>query len=380
MQKPNDNQAIKIVLTGGGTAGHVMPHIALLPYLKQQGWTPIYIGSKGIEKNLIARYQLPFFEIRVGKLRRYLSWENVTDIFRLMIGLIQSCYFLFKIKPQIVYSKGGFVSVPVAVAAKMLRIPVVTHESDLTPGLANRIIARFSNVILYSFPETGKYLNKYSAKLVGIPVRQDLLTGDASLGKKLCGFSFDSELPTILVMGGSLGAQRINDALAKALPELVKSYGVIHITGKGKGIATYFSHPNYKSFEFLNEELKDILAAADVVISRSGANSIFEFLRLAKPMILIPLEIGSRGDQVDNARCFHEYGFAAVIREADLSEQKLLSVIEQVFLDRNLFKEKLLANSFPAQPELLIIDSLRKCLTIVEHHLEGPDPGLFRKK
>ncbi|MFW7377866.1 MAG: undecaprenyldiphospho-muramoylpentapeptide beta-N-acetylglucosaminyltransferase [Oligoflexus sp.] len=354
----SQDQNLKIVLTGGGTAGHVMPHIALLPYFKQNNLTPIYIGSKGIEKTLIEKQGVPFYQIQVGKLRRYFSIENLTDIFRLIIGLFQSFFLLVKIRPHIVYSKGGFVSVPVAIAAKLLNIPVVTHESDLTPGLANKIIAKFSTLILYSFPDTAPYLHGKAAKLVGIPVRQDLLAGDAARGKAISGFDPQSQLPTILVMGGSLGAQRINDALAKALPELSQHFQIIHITGKGKAISPAVGQKNYKNFEFLNEELKDVMAAADLIISRSGANSIFEFLRLAKPMILIPLEIGSRGDQVDNAECFEKHGLALVLREKELNEHSLLAAIHKLRSKQQLVK----SHEFPENPEKLIMDSLQTCL------------------
>lgn len=354
MKAPYRTVAPKVVLTGGGTAGHVMPHIALLPLMKNEGWELFYLGSKGIEKNLIEPLGIPFYQIQVGKLRRYFSLENMTDIFRLLIGIIQSFWYLMRIKPQLVFSKGGFVSVPVSIAAKVLRIPVVTHESDLTPGLANRIISRFSNLILTSFPETERFLQKYPSRLVGIPVRHELLEGNLEEGLKICGFKPD--LPRVLVMGGSLGAQRINDALLKALPSLVERFQVIHITGQGKALD--YQHSNYKGFEFLGGELKHVFAAADVIVSRSGANSIFEFLRLEKPMILIPLEFGSRGDQVDNAACFERNGYAKVLREADLNSSSLESSIEELVKERETLSKKFHNRVFPESPEDLVLQCL----------------------
>ena len=307
----------KLVLTGGGTAGHVMPHIALLPPFAREGWQLFYIGSGGIEQEIMAGTGIPFRTIQAGKLRRYFSWQNFIDIFRVVIGFVQAAGYLAAIRPALVFSKGGFVSVPVCLAARVLRIPVVSHESDLTPGLANRIIGRFARLILYAFPQTGSYLGNTPSRLVGLPVRDSLLRGNAARGRAFCGFPANEQRPVYLVMGGSLGAQKINEALAGILPDLVRDRGVIHITGKGKGIA--FEHPWYRAFEYVQDELPDLFAAADYVVSRAGANSIFEFLALQKPMLLIPLEAGSRGDQVHNARSFVENDWAKVLREKDLS-------------------------------------------------------------
>ncbi len=310
----------RIVLTGGGTAGHVMPHIAMLPHYHRLGWEVHYIGSKGIEKELAARAGLAFSEIKTGKLRRYFSWDNFLDVGRLAYGTVQSLLYLKKLQPDLVFSKGGFVSVPVAAAAWLLRIPVVSHESDLTPGLANRLIKPFCRLIFYAFPETAPYLKGVGAVEAGIPVRQQLFAGSIEEGRKLCGFSAEKR-STLLFMGGSLGAERINLALEEALPNLVQKFNIIHLSGKGKSLR--FTHPSYKGFEYVNEGLEHLLALSDAVVCRAGANSLFELRELAKPMLLIPLEIASRGDQIDNAKSFSKHGWALVLRETDLSAARL---------------------------------------------------------
>lgn len=316
----------RIVLTGGGTAGHVMPHIAMLPHYRKLGWDIYYIGSKGIEKELVEKAGVPFVQIQTGKLRRYFSWENFLDIGRLAWGTGQALLCLRKLKPDLVFSKGGFVSVPVAAAAWLLRIPVVSHESDLTPGLANKLIKPFCRLIFYAFPETANYLKGVGAVEAGIPVRSQLLAGSREEGRRLCGFD-SIDRPTLLFMGGSSGAERINLALAEALPRLVEKFNIVHLSGKGKSLA--FIHPRYKPFEYVNEGLEHLLALADAAVCRAGANSLFELRELAKPMLLIPLEIGSRGDQVDNAKSFAKHGWALVLRETELDGTKLeTSILE----------------------------------------------------
>jgi UDP-N-acetylglucosamine--N-acetylmuramyl-(pentapeptide) pyrophosphoryl-undecaprenol N-acetylglucosamine transferase len=323
-----------MILTGGGTAGHVMPHLAILTELRKAGFEPHYIGSGGIESELARKAQIPFHQIATGKLRRYVSVDNFWDIFKIIWGTAQSLILLLRLRPKIVFSKGGFVAVPVTVAAWILGIPVVTHESDYSPGLANKIIAPFSRKILYTFPETGALLSTTKAQHVGTPVRPELFAGDASIGKKLCGFTRD--LPIILVMGGSQGAQRINDALAQILPELLMTFDVVHLTGKGKSVSA--DKAGYRSFEFLGNELKDVFAAASLVVSRAGANSIFELLALRKPMLLIPLEIGSRGDQVLNARSFSAHGWARTLGESELTSDRLLTAIKETWQSASAIK------------------------------------------
>lgn len=313
----------RIVLTGGGTAGHVMPNLALVPDLKSAGFEILYVGSKGIESDLIRKAGIPFYQISSGKLRRYLSLENVFDVFRIVLGVLQAILILARLRPSVVFSKGGFVAVPVAVAATLLGIPVVSHESDYSPGLANRIIARFAKKLLYTFPETAKYLPRDKGLFVPSPIRRDLFEGDRQRGRDIC--SFQDNLPVLLVMGGSLGAQRLNDSLLSILPRLIEGFNVVHITGKGKSIA--FHHARYCSFEFVGDDLKHIFAATDFVVCRAGSNSIFEMLALKIPMLLVPLELGSRGDQLLNANSFAKKGWADVLNETGMTPDALYQAI-----------------------------------------------------
>ena len=348
----------RILLTGGGTAGHVMPHIAMLPYYKEAGWDCIYVGGKGIERSIAEHNGIPFYQIQTGKLRRYFSIENFIDIFRIFLGFFQALLILIKVRPQIVFSKGGFVSVPVAYAAWILRIPVVTHESDFTPGLANKLMKPMCRLIFCAFPETLKLLKSVEVVEAGIPVRQSLLHGSAQKGNEICGFS--GRKPTILFMGGSSGAERINKALEGILGRLLERFQVIHIAGKGKGSS--FSHEDYKCFEFVSENLEHLLALADVVVSRSGANSIFELRALGKPMLLIPLEIASRGDQVDNAKSFEAKGWAKVLRETELSSEKLEHEIIELFEDSAKLKSSLIDVESKTKPIEIIMNNLRRLL------------------
>ncbi len=350
---------VKIALTGGGTAGHVMPHIALLPHYRRLGWDVFYIGSRGIEKELASKAGLCFYTIQTGKLRRYFSWQNFLDIFRLVLGVFQAILILFRKRPDLVFSKGGFVSVPVAFAAWLLRIPVVSHESDLTPGLANRMIKPFCRLIFYCFPETERYLTGVRAVAAGIPVRDQLLHGSASEGRNLCGFE-NSDKPTVLVMGGSSGAERINSCLLPLLPELVQNWQVIHLTGKGKSIA--FTDSSYRSFEYVNEGLEHLFALADLVVTRAGANSLFELKALAKPMLLIPLEIASRGDQVDNAKSFVSQGWAQVLRETEMTPTALLQAIEKTRSESAAMQDRLRKTGSGEGIATTIMDYLQKVL------------------
>ena len=326
MSKPEDRRTI--VLTGGGTAGHVMPNLALLPALKKAGFDVHYIGSNGIEKDLVEKANIPFHVIATGKLRRYFSIQNFLDIFRIFKGIFDALVTMREIQPQIVFSKGGFVAVPVALAARFLGVPVISHESDYSPGLANRIIAPFARRILYTFEETGAYLPANRSVLVGSPVRGELFEGRRQRGFEVTGFSKKGP-PVLLVMGGSQGAQRLNQALLEILPRVVTKFRVVHLTGKGKSIN--FSHSHYRPFEFLGAELSDVFSICDLVVCRAGANSIFEMLALQKPMLLVPLQVGSRGDQVLNARSFQKRGWANILMEMDMTPETLEIAIEELY-------------------------------------------------
>ncbi len=316
----------RIILTGGGTTGHVAVNLALIPELKDQGYEIYYLGSKnGIEKELIGEIEgVHYISIATGKLRRYFSWQNFKDFFKVVGGTFQAIWKIFKIRPNIIFSKGGFVSVPVVFGGWVNRVPCISHESDLTPGLANKLIKPFVRTLFTTFPETVDHIGSDKAKFIGPIVRESLLYGDkCRLKGKLDIFNGKKNL---LVMGGSLGAKKINELIRDNLDQLSERYNVIHACGKN-GMDETIKKDGYFQFEYINEGLNDILDAADIVISRSGSNAIFEFLYYKIPMLLIPFEKGSRGDQVDNARSFQDCGYALMKREDDLDGKSLLQAI-----------------------------------------------------
>lgn len=329
----------KIVLTGGGTAGHVTPNIALLPRLKELGYEVSYIGSyDGIEKKLITDFDIPYYGIATGKLRRYLDVKNFTDPFRVLKGFGEAREHLKQIQPDIIFSKGGFVSVPVVQAAATLRIPCIIHESDMTPGLANQLCIPLAKKVCCNFPETVSSLPKDKAVLTGSPIRAELLKGDAAAAKDFCGFKEDK--PVILVIGGSLGAASINKAVREALPALLKDFHVIHICGKDKLDNMLLHTEGYVQFEYVKTELKDLFALCDVVISRAGANSICELLALKKPSLLIPLPAASsRGDQILNAKSFEAQGYSMVLDDDDLSPELLTEKITELYFTRQTYMD-----------------------------------------
>jgi len=326
----------KIVLTGGGTAGHVMPNLALIPELRRRGWEIHYIGSgDGIEKELLKDSRIPYYPIAAGKLRRYFSLKNFTDPFRVVQGLGQAVALLRKIRPAVVFSKGGFVSVPVTFGAWLCRIPVILHESDLTPGLANRLSLPFAAVICATFPETMTHLPPAKRALTGNPIRPELLAGNRQKGLALCNFS--PARPVLAVLGGSLGSATINNVIRSILSELLKEFQVVHICGKGNR-EVLLEQPGYRQFEFVGAELPDLLAATDLCVSRAGANFIFELLALKKPSLLIPLSRkASRGDQILNARSFEKQGFSMTLEEEELSHAGLLGAIRKLHQNRAAF-------------------------------------------
>ncbi len=325
----------KIVLTGGGTAGHVTPNIALMPSLKENGYEISYIGSyNGIEKKLIEDLGIPYYGISSGKLRRYFDVKNFTDPFKVVKGCHEAYKLMKKLKPDIVFSKGGFVTVPVVLAAKRCKIPVIIHESDMTPGLANKLAMPSATKVCCNFPETVKYLPENKGVLTGSPIRQELLSGNRLAGLKFCNFT--SSKPVILVVGGSTGAVAVNNAVRDILPQLLEKYQVVHLCGKDKLDKTLLNTPGYVQFEYIKDELKDLFAIADIVISRAGANAICELLALQKPAILIPLSAkASRGDQILNANSFKEQHFSEVIDEDELTTELLLDTIEKVYTNRS---------------------------------------------
>ena len=327
----------KIVLTGGGTAGHVTPNIALLPSLKEAGYEVFYIGSyTGIEKTLIEDLGIPYYGISSGKLRRYRSLKNLSDPFRVLHGLFQAKRLMKKIKPDIVFSKGGFVSVPVVLAAGSRHIPVIIHESDMTPGLANKISIPSATKVCCNFPETLKSLPAEKSILTGSPIREELLHGNKEAARKLCGFHSDK--PVLMIIGGSLGSAVINQSVREALPKLLDDFQIVHICGKDKIDNLLLKTPGYKQFEYVKDDLKDIFAMADIVVSRAGANAICELLALKKPNLLIPLSAGaSRGDQILNARSFEAQGFSMVIDEDYLSPGLLIEKVHALYGSRQTY-------------------------------------------
>ena len=324
----------KIVMTGGGTAGHVTPNIALMPGLREAGFDIYYIGSyNGIEKSLIEATGTKYYGISSGKLRRYHDWKNFTDPFRVIKGFSEAQHLLSEIKPDIVFSKGGFVSVPVVIAASHLKIPVIIHESDMTPGLANKIAIPSATKVCCNFPETLGHLPSNKAVLTGSPIRSELLTGSAERGREFCGFTADK--PVLLIMGGSIGSVFINNAVWSALDTLLDSFQIVHLVGKGNINESLLDKPGYRQFEFISTELTDVFAMTDVMISRAGANSICEILALKIPNILIPLSAAaSRGDQLLNAASFEKQGFSTVIQEESITPDKLVSAVTDVYNNR----------------------------------------------
>ncbi len=325
----------KIVMTGGGTAGHVTPNIALFPALKEAGYDITYIGSyNGMERELIEAQGIPYRGISSGKLRRYFDWKNFTDPFKVLKGYGQALSILKKEKPDVVFSKGGFVSVPVVLAAKHRGIPAIIHESDITPGLANRIAVKGAKKVCCNFPETMKYLPADKAVLTGSPIRRELFSGNAEAARTLCGFS-DRQKPVLLIVGGSSGSKAINDEVRRILPKLLATFYVIHLCGKGNLDNSLAGTAGYVQMEYANEELPDLLALANLVISRAGANSICELLALHKPNILIPLSAeASRGDQILNAKSFQKQGFSYVLEEENLTDETLLAAVRDVYRER----------------------------------------------
>lgn len=324
----------RIILTGGGTAGHVTPNIALLPKLRELGYEVQYVGSyDGIEKKLIEELGVPYHGIASGKLRRYFDLKNFTDPFRVVKGFFQAKKVLREVRPDIVFSKGGFVSVPVVQAAKQLHIPVIIHESDMTPGLANKLAIPAATKVCCNFPETIPYLPEGKAVVTGSPIREELRSGNKLAALDFCGFTSDK--PVLLVIGGSLGSVAVNHAIRSILPDLLRTFQVIHLCGKGNLDESLNGTRGYVQYEYIKQELADLFALADVVVSRAGANAICELLELRKPNLLIPLPASaSRGDQLLNAESFRKQGFSEVLQEETITPKLLLATVSSLYQNR----------------------------------------------
>ena len=347
-----------IVLTGGGTAGHVTPNIALIPTLQEKGYTISYIGSyEGIEKKLIEEMGIPYYGISSGKLRRYFDLKNFSDPFRVLKGFGEAKKLLKQLKPDVVFSKGGFVTVPVVIAAKRCKIPAIIHESDMTPGLANKLCIPSAAKICCNFPETVKSLPENKAVLTGTPIRQELMNGDKEAARKFCGFN--DQKPVLMVIGGSLGATSVNENIRKILPELLKEFQVIHLCGKGKTDENLINTEGYAQYEYIKQELPDLFALADIVISRAGANAICEIHALHKPNLLIPLSAkASRGDQILNARSFERQGYSMVLEEEEITEESLLKAIRELYAKRQTYIDTMAGSRQ--------MDSIRQITALIE--------------
>ncbi len=331
----------RILFTGGGSAGHVIVNLALIPVFQREGWEIDYIGSKNaIERTLIEQLEgVTYYPISTGKLRRYMSIENMKDPFKVMKGTLQAWRIIGKRKPAVIFSKGGFVSVPVVLASKMRGVSTVIHESDYTPGLANKLAIPFSKKVLATFPETMKYLPENKAEYVGAVIREELFQGDKDKGLALCGFNRTK--PVLLIMGGRSGSEKINATIRGTLDEILPQFQVVHICGTGK-IDDSIKKDGYIQFEYVNEELKDIFAATDFVLSRAGSNAIFEFLALPIPMLLIPLSReASRGDQIINAKSFQDKSYARVLEEEDLTDDTLVKELEKLVQQAPIMLDKM---------------------------------------
>ena len=324
----------RIILTGGGTAGHVTPNLALLPALKQDGWEVLYIGSEnGIERKLVEESGIPYYGIPTGKLRRYLSKDNLTDMLRVVKGVSEAKKLIRELKPDLIFSKGGFVGVPVVLGARANKVPVMIHESDITPGLANKIAMPFAKVVCTTFPETLNFVPKGKGVHTGAPIRGELFFGDKAEGLKQCEFA--GEKPVLLMTGGSLGAVKLNQALRQELPRLLPQFDVIHLCGKGNLDEALLTTAGYKQFDYVSRGLENLFAATDIVVSRAGSNSISEFLALRKPQLLIPLsKNASRGDQILNANSFAKQGFARILPEEELTGEAMVANIQTLYENR----------------------------------------------
>ena len=316
----------RVVVTGGGTAGHVLPAIPVIERLLAEGCEVHFVGgSSGLEQGLLRGLAVYYHAVASGKLRRYFSWQNLLDAGRVPLGVMQAWRLLRRLRPQVVFSKGGFVAFPAVLGGWLNRIPVVAHESDLTPGLANRLSLPFAASLCVNFEATLAQATKRGKRLVvaGTPLRRDLLDGDAARGRALLGMG-DGDKPLLLVVGGSSGAARLNAVVREAMPGLLERYAVVHVCGPGQVDAELAAQPGYIQKEYLNDGWGDVIAAADLVISRAGANALYEWLALGKPHLLVPLpRTASRGDQVENAAFAAEKGWSLVLAEDAMDANSL---------------------------------------------------------
>jgi len=314
-----------VLFTGGGSAGHVVPTYELINVLRRRGVRISFVGSNsGLEEGLLAGLDVDYYGLASGKLRRYLSFVNLLDGFRVVGAIWQAYWLLGRLRPDVVFSKGGFVSFPVVLAAWLRTIPVIVHESDLTPGLANRLAMPFVKTLCINFPATPT--GRFRGRVVhtGTPLRDALTNADAATGRRMLEVADVDRI--LLITGGSLGSDVLNEAVREALPDLTADYVVVHVCGPGKVAAV--ENRRYRQFEYVTDGWGDILAAADLVVSRAGANTLYELLALGKPNLLVPLSRhASRGDQIENAAFAAALGYSRVLAEETLNRESLLTQI-----------------------------------------------------
>ncbi|MBU3142370.1 undecaprenyldiphospho-muramoylpentapeptide beta-N-acetylglucosaminyltransferase [Clostridium sp. CF012] len=352
----------KIIMTGGGSAGHVTPNLALIPKLKMLGYEIQYIGTKeGIERKIIEDENIKYYPISSGKLRRYFDMKNFSDPLKVIKGIFDAKKIMKIEKPDIVFSKGGFVSVPVVLAAYFSKIPVIAHECDITPGLANKLAAPYCTKVCVTFPEALNEIKGGKGMVTGNPIRRELFLGSKIKAKEICGFI--NEKPILLVIGGSLGSKVINEAIRTKLEKLILKYNIIHICGKDNIDKSLQNKAGYVQFEYVVEELPHLLAAADLVVSRAGANAIFELLALRKPNLLVPLSAkASRGDQILNARSFEKSGYSMVIQDEELTPEHLQTKINELYNDSEKYISNMKSSNTENSIDLIVnlIEKYRK--------------------
>jgi len=349
-------------MTGGGSAGHVTPNLALVPKLKMLGYEIEYIGTKeGIERKIIEGEHIKYYPISSGKLRRYFDVKNFTDPLKVIKGIFEARKIIKKQKPDIVFSKGGFVSVPVVLAAFFNRVPVIAHECDITPGLANKLVAPYCTKVCVTFPEAVKGIKNGKGVVTGNPIRRELFEGNKIKAYEICGFK--NKKPVLMIIGGSLGSKVINEVIRAKLEKLILEYNIIHICGSGNIDKLLLDKNGYKQFEYTKDELPHLLASADIVVSRAGANVIFELLALKKPNLLIPLSAkASRGDQILNAKSFEKSGYSMVIQDEELTPDNLEIKIRELYNDRDKYIENMNGSNTEKSIDLIVglIEKYRK--------------------
>lgn len=348
---------MQLLVVGGGSAGHVIPALPVIAAMQQAGAEVTFVGThSGLEEELVASAGVTFHAISAGKFRRYFSWQNFTDLFRIGVGVVQAFFFIGRCKPDVVFSKGGFVSFPIAFASWLRRVPVVAHESDLTPGLANRLVLPFVDTLCVSFAQTKVAAGGARVVHTGTPLRTSILQGDAERGRQL--LDVDTSRPLLIVTGGSLGADSLNAVVRDALPELAEHFVVVHVCGRGK--LKSIEAAGYLQFEYVDEGWGDMLAAADIVLSRAGANALFELLALRKLNLLVPLSAqASRGDQVANAAFAEESGYSVVVAEQALDTTSLMVALETLLAHRQQYQDALATFVVPDATAAITAELLR---------------------